>query len=166
MLLTCILTHTAQIARRLYDSYRGLSQYLDEEGVQQCPNSVALSPGGYCFFRAGGARAWNLPDRLDTLVDSALENGRENPLKNVWFGKDDSYVAQKQDGGLLWNLMGYYGNLESTLRYGTSGIKCLGLNLTDENSYIVLFMDGSFRLKAGETGLTSDDIKEWVRSWA
>ena len=117
-------------------------------------------------MRTPGGRAWLLPDALDTMVTKAKNSGKENPLRNVWFGKDDTYVAQGNDGSISWSLQGYYGSLGQTLKYGTKRIKSLGLNLTDGSSYIALWMDGTHQFNPGECALSKDDLKNWIFSFA
>lgn len=136
------------------NEHDGFYDYLRDNGCHH-PRFVSLSPGGYYFYRSTeGSSAWNLPGGLGT-----------RGFSHVWFGKDDSYVAQTEGGSLEWNLKGHYGSLGQTLKYNTKTIKTLGLNVTDGSSYLILFMDGSIQLNPGGCHLTTAEVREWVQSW-
>jgi len=138
--LACIrqaLKLNSTAAFSLESAYPGLDKHLDRIGVH-CPKCVSLSPDGYYFMRSSWGTASSLPVALETDADGDAE------LEDVWFGKDDSYVAQNARGGWRWDLRGHYGSLGQTLKYGTKGIGSVGLNVTDGSFYIVLGMTELF----------------------
>lgn len=106
-------------------------------------------------MRTRGGRVSALPE---ALKPDAYD------LTDVWFGKDDAYVAQRTGGGQNWNLRGHYGSLGQTLKYGTKTIMSVGLNLTDGSSYIVLWTDGSYQFEDGGIRLNKQELESWIAS--
>ena len=107
-------------------------------------------------MRSSAGRAWLLPD--DFLVEASN-------LMNVWFGKDDAYVAQTCNGGVSWDLRGHYGSLGQTLQYWTRDVVFVRVNQTDARSYIVVFVNGEHRYNLEESRLTEDDLRDWISSF-
>ncbi len=107
-------------------------------------------------MRTAWGRAWKLPDGLE----DSLGPGEE--FADVWFGIDDSYVAQTMGGKLQWKLHGNYGSLGQTLKYATKEIKALGLNVADARSYVLVWEDGTSQCNPGACRLSKSDVQEWA----
>ncbi|KAL6714359.1 hypothetical protein ACLMJK_007782 [Lecanora helva] len=141
--------------------YPGLHKELSSS--EDSPTFVSLGPAGNYFARwADGRYMWNLDSNTESHLNLEDDASR---VKRMWLGKDSSYIALYENGGLAWNLKGNYGSLHQSLKY-FAGDKVLGvgLNLQNGRSYIVLFSDGKVRINGTGTGLTHDSVSDWLDS--
>lgn len=147
-------------AYSLEDNYPGLRTHLIEDDVNGCPKCVSLGPDGNYFMRSDWGNAWNLPPNVKNSI--GIDDSSRSTVEDLWLGIDASYVAQRANGKLTWNLNGQYGSLDQTLQYNTKRIKAVGLNQEDARSYIIIWEDRTFQFNPGKCPLTMNDVKEWV----
>ncbi|KAI1733389.1 hypothetical protein F4680DRAFT_441898 [Xylaria scruposa] len=141
--------------------YPGLDKYLRKNNQRKFA-CVALGENGHYLFRDDWGSAWCLPESIENRPELELDNNPD-PVVKLWLGKDDAYYAEKRSGASLWNFRGNYGPLNQTVKYSTSDVQILGMNLEDDRSYFIRFMDGRTQGNAGSSvsGLTLAKFRAW-----
>ncbi|KAH9869059.1 hypothetical protein J1614_008136 [Plenodomus biglobosus] len=124
---------------------------------------ISLGQDGYYFMRGSrGSRAWRLPDDINAFVEGRPE---DDPVRYVWLGKDNAYVAQTGHNHRQWNLRGNYGSLDNAIhiQYNTGKISALCMNLEYDQNYFVRFSDGATLGNVSGAALTLEEFREWFR---
>ncbi|KAL2836886.1 hypothetical protein BJY01DRAFT_251765 [Aspergillus pseudoustus] len=119
--------------------YPGLEKGIAKEKLYGCPETIALGDSQSYYFSTDKRTLWCLADIVRAGY-VALKN-----IKNLWLGKNDSFVLVKTSRQLVWDLRGQYGGLEELLKNAPregKTIQALALNLENSQSWAVLWKEG------------------------
>lgn len=120
----------AEMRQANRDPYRGLREHIwsiqDDPKQRYWPRHCSLGPNGAYHFvnernpEVPGSKpteAYHYPE------DFPAEN--DDVLKRVWWGKDGSYVVDREGGSRTWRLLDHYPGLDMFLRDGIGGCKSI-----------------------------------------
>ena len=139
--------------------YNGLDQVLDSLEETDEPMFVSLGSDGYYYMcTEHGRRFYCLPEGARERINKESDT---DPVDKVWLGADGAYVVKTDHGNKHSQLRGNYSWLAGAMR-GSPKIAALDLNLSDDGSYAVMFVDNSVDVGPG-TNLTTDTLEEWAR---
>lgn len=86
-------------------------------GTLKEPICLSLSTGGQYFLNCDGYKKWKLNDSLTARLGDMKE------IHKLWLGKDDSYVAIRKDGRILWHFKRSHCNWSQAIRDKAVGIE-------------------------------------------
>ena len=121
-----LLTPTVIVRNTAFaKEYPRLQAFLSGKQQYTCPIGISLGPNGSYFFRSalGGSRG---PPESYPTEDFANIN-------RMWLGYGGSYVIERLDGSLTWQLQNQYGRLGEYLRDGIwpNGSRTIKVRRTD-----------------------------------
>ena len=106
-------------------------------------------------------RVWTLDPKIDDELDL------KEDVRELWLGIDGSYVAQRLNSGLRWNLQGHYKNLRESLSnmYKTGhAVKSLAMNMEDGEACICIWTDGTRWCSTGNQAFERSNFIPWANT--
>ncbi|KAJ5942072.1 hypothetical protein N7516_002240, partial [Penicillium verrucosum] len=127
---TMLRSHTTTHGHNYFSSnfkheYSRLFRRLKERIGADRPTAVALGGRGHYFFSTDDYKWWNLPNEIEAAV-------APTSIKQLWLGRNDTFVLVNESGTIYFDLKGHYTSLSKILREMKArgqSIKALALDL-------------------------------------
>ncbi|WQF90241.1 Putative GTP binding domain, P-loop containing nucleoside triphosphate hydrolase [Colletotrichum destructivum] len=113
--------------------------FIGRDSNTSCPTVISLGPQGSYFINVAGRKSMQchpnaiLPESIST-----------RDIRRLWWGIDGSYILEREDDQLHWQLRGNYGGLESVLlETEQCRVKELALDIENPNAFALITTQGS-----------------------